>query len=94
MHVALLALPPDTTTASPFVIADTTECVSLSGPFRPLIDIFIKENAASGPKATGDTERAIKEEADVESAEYIRTPDGRNVVRKVIHETETAGEKS
>jgi|GEM_PF-1582139 hypothetical protein len=43
--------------------------------------------------ATGDTERTIEKEADVESAEYIRTPDGRNVVRTVVRDPEPTDEK-
>lgn len=55
--------------------------------------IFISDGAAPGPMATGDTERTIEKEADVESAEYIRTPDGRNVVRTVVRDPEPTDEK-
>lgn len=39
-----------------------------------------------------DEKQFIREETGIESAEFIRTPDGRNVTRKVIREDESNDE--
>ncbi len=40
-----------------------------------------------------DEKQFIEEESSVESADYVRTPDGKNVVIKKIKEAEAKGEK-
>jgi hypothetical protein len=58
----------------------------------PGTDTFFYLNAICGFMTSENRKRILEEEERVESAEYLRTPDGRNVTRKVSREPERTEE--